>query len=320
MVTLFFRKKREGVNSIEMVFAGLEEKLISHVNVCLPFEGASPVALFKNIIYAYKHKSSINHITGEVHYIAIGLGHNTIMTVHDVKSALNCKNPIKRLYILLFWFWIPALIVRRITVISEFTKRELVKLVPFAKNKIFVVHNAFNQNISFLKKDIDYKPIILHMGTKQNKNLERVVEALVDIECRLIIIGKLSERQIDILRKKNIYYDNKFDISYDEVIELYQKSDIVSFPSFYEGFGVPILEANAAGRPIIVGDIPVLHEVAGKAACFVNPYSVESIKLGFLKILNDKDYRTFLVEKGFENIKRFAPEAIAREYNRIYKG
>ena len=104
-----------------------------------------------------------------------------------------------------------------------------------------------------------------------------------------------------------------------QTIEAIQSSDIVSFPSTYEGFGVPILEANAAGRPIIAGDIEVLHEVAEESACFVNPYEVKSIRTGFERVIKDKVYRQSLVEKGFENIKRFAPEVIAEKYNSVYK-
>lgn len=319
MLSVFFRKKREGVNSIEMVFSTIDSQLPLHTSIQLPYEGASPKTLFKNILFAYRNKAKINHITGDTHYIALGLGRNTILTVHDVQSAVQISNPLKRLYVKLLWFWLPALIVKRITVISEFTRIELSKLIPFAKNKIIVIHNAFNPTIEFVKKTKNKRPVILHMGTKPNKNLERVVEALKGIDCSLIIFGKMSEKQLLLLETYTIDYENHYDVSYEEIVQCYQRCDMVSFPSVYEGFGVPILEANAAGRPVIAGDIPVLHEVANDAACFVNPHSVDSIRSGFIKVIEHDEYREALVVKGLKNIKRFAPKAIAEKYNEVYK-
>ena len=318
LITLFSRKKREGVNSIEMVFSTIDNQLLSHTTIQLPYEGASPITLFKNILFAYRHKADLNHITGDVHYIALGLGRSTILTIHDVQSALRISNPLKRFYVKLFWFYLPALIVKRITVISEFTKTELLKLIPFAKNKIVVIHNAFNPTIGHVKKGINKRPVILHMGTKPNKNLERVLTALNDIDCLLIIIGKLTPKQSQLLKVSCIDYENYFDVNYTEIIKFYQRCDIVSFPSTYEGFGVPILEANAAGRPILCGDINVLHEVAGKAAYFVNPTDVNEIKNGFIKLINNPELREELISYGLQNVKRFTPQAIAAQYNNLY--
>lgn len=318
MLSIFYRKKREGVNSIETVFSILENQLLPHASIQLPYEGASPLVLLKNILFAYRHRSEINHITGDVHYIALGLGRNTVLTIHDVNSALQCRNLLKRLYVLLFWFWLPALLVKRITVISDFTKNELSKLIPFAQDKIVVIHNAFNSSIEAVEKEMSSSPVILHMGTKSNKNLERVIHVLKDIDCTLIIVGKLTEDQILMLDNARIDYENHYDVSYDEIISYYQKCDVVSFPSTYEGFGVPVLESNAVGRPIIAGDIPVLHEVAGEAACFVNPYSEDSIRDGFLKVIHNEEYRMALVNKGFDNVKRFSSSEIASKYNCIY--
>ena len=86
----------------------------------------------------------------------------------------------------------------------------------------------------------------------------------------------------------------------------------------YEGFGMPILEANTVGRPIIVGDIDVLHEVACDAAYYVNPYDVNAIAEGFKRISIDMPLREKLVLNGQKNIQRFAPSTIASLYNDIY--
>lgn len=319
MVSIFFRKKREGVNSIETVFSAIDKDLLPHENISLPYEGASPITLLRNIVFAYKHRTKVNHITGDTHYIAIGLGHNTILTIHDVQSALRIKNPLKRFYIKLLWFYLPALIVRKITVISEFTRKELEQIIPFAKNKIVVVHNPFCSDLQFasIKKDND-KPVILHLGTKSNKNLERVTEAVKDVDCKLVVLGKMTPSQHEQMNCLHINYEEHFDLPYGKVIELYQNCDVVSFPSLYEGFGLPILEANAIGRPVLAGDIEVLHEVAGEAAYFVNPKDKDAIRLGINTLLENSALRSELIRKGQQNIKRFTSLAIASKYNKLY--
>lgn len=304
---------------METVLENVDNHLLPHECISLPKSGVSIKNIVDNIRYARLRRAEVNHITGEVHYIAIGTGRNTILTIHDVGSALK-GGFFSRLLVKCLWFWIPALIVKRITVISEFTKKELSALVPFARDKIVVIHNAFSSAVTYKEKVFNTDcPIILHMGTKENKNLERTIEALKGIKCHLNIVGKLSVKQKRLLDESGISYENYYDVAYSQIVEFYHNCDIVSFPSTYEGFGVPILEANAAGRPIIAGDIEVLHEVAEGAACFVNPYSVESIRDGFKRVIVESCYRQSLVKKGLENIRRFTPEAIAEKYNRIYK-
>lgn len=318
MITLFFRAKREGVNSIEMVFSNLDVNLLPHQNRSVTQIGGGLMTICKNILYARKHRTEVNHITGDVHYIVIGTGRNTVLTVHDVQSV-QYGSILKKLILKALWFWIPALIVKKITVISEFTKKELSEIIPFAKNKIVVIHNAFCPSFGYIKKAFnkDY-PSILHMGTNTNKNLERTIEALRDIPCHLNVVGKLTDAQKKLLESSGISYENHYDVAYSQIAVFYQRCDIVSFPSTYEGFGLPILEANAVGRPIIAGDIEVLHEVGEEGACYVDPYSVDCIREGFLMIINDDQFRHKLVSNGFENIKRFAPESIAAQYNGIY--
>lgn len=130
----------------------------------------------------------------------------------------------------------------------------------------------------------------------------------------------LSDGQKELLNKSGIHYENAYDISLLQLVEEYRKCDIVSFPSSFEGFGMPIIEAQAAMRPVLAGDIPVLRDVAGKnGALFVNPMSIESIRSGFVKLIKDSSLRHALVINGKENIKRFHPSRIAAMYNEIYK-
>ena len=93
----------------------------------------------------------------------------------------------------------------------------------------------------------------------------------------------------------------------------------MNFPSIYEGFGMPIIEGQTIGRVVITSDISPMKDVAGNGALLVNPFSVESIREAYLQIINDKDLRSRIIEKGKENAQKYAVEKIAKQYVKIYK-
>jgi len=98
----------------------------------------------------------------------------------------------------------------------------------------------------------------------------------------------------------------------------YRECDLVVFASSYEGFGLPILEANATGRPVVTSNVCSMPEVAGGAACLVDPFDVASIRAGVNRVLSDPAYRESLIVAGFENAKRFGAARIARAYADVY--
>lgn len=322
IVNIFFRKRQEQRHSIEELFLDLIPFLSKEVEVItteVPYSGANPIVMFKNLNFARSKRCQINHVTGDIHYLVMAFKGNSILTIHDVKSALN-GTILKKLYIKLFWFWLPALAVKRITVISEFTKMELERIIPFAKHKIRVIHNPIKDNL----KESPYhfkreKPHILFMGTKPNKNLERSFGAIKDISCKVIIIGQLTDAQLRLLQNYKIDYLNRFNLAFEDIVEYYKQSDLVCFASTYEGFGMPIIEAQAMGRPVITSNFGAMKEVAVNSVCYVNPLDVNSIKQGILEVCNNEAYRYQLIKDGLENVKRFQPEAIAKQYVELYK-
>jgi glycosyltransferase involved in cell wall biosynthesis len=285
----------------------------------LNFSGATPKVIFKNIFSYSKNKSSIKHITGDIHYMALITGKNTVLTIHDSGSAIK-GNIIKRFYVKLFWFWLPAFLVSRITVISEFTKGELEKIIPFSKKKIRVVYNPLSPMVQFSVNQFNAEqPKILCIGTKSNKNLERLILAVSELNCEITIVGKLTNAQQTLLNVHRINYINKFDLSFQQILELYKKSDIVSFVSTYEGFGMPIIESQAIGRPVITSNFGAMKEIAGDGACYIDPYDIDSIRNGLLTVINNKDYRDNLIQEGLSNANRFKPEIIGSKYYELYK-
>jgi len=322
-VTLIFRKRLSLYNSIEELFGSILLKLQDKVSVGiqeLRYPSNRPTYLLKNMMEASKYKGSINHITGDVHYVSLVLpGSKTILTIHDYYSARR-GSWFNQLFIRIFWYYLPAWKVRYITVISEWSKQELIKVIPFARRKIRVVPNP----VMIPSGPYDYtfnheRTDILMVGTKPNKNLEGMLAACRDLKCSLTILGKLSEEQMHLLEKYGIVYTHHFNIPYEKVIRLYRHSDLLFFASFEEGFGLPILEAQAVGRPVITSNRAAMPDTAGEGACLVDPYDVRSMRKGLLKVIEDGKYREELVQKGLENIKRFDPERIAGMYMELYE-
>lgn len=321
-VNIFFRKRLPRNNSIEELFLGLIPFISKETKVVVsevPNSGASPIVMLKNIKFARSKKEQINHISGDVHYLVLAFEKNSILTIHDVKSAFS-GSVVKQFYIRLFWFWLPALFVTRISVISQFTKTELERIIPFAKDKIRVIHNPIHQNLVLAPHQFNIKkPQILFIGTKPNKNLERSFEAIRELDCCAMIIGTLTDAQENLLKEFQIDYRNKINLTFEEVVDCYRNCDLVCFASTYEGFGMPIIEAQAMGKPVVTSNVGAMLEVSNNSACLVNPLDVNSIRDGILKICEQKAYRELLITDGLENIKRFQPEYIAEQYVELYK-
>jgi glycosyltransferase involved in cell wall biosynthesis len=320
-INYIFRKKSMGY-SIETVFiniiSGLPDHFVAKL-IYVPHNRSNIITIIRNALFLFFRKSKLIHITGDVHYAAIFARGKKILTIHDVYSILK-GSVFKRFLLELLYFKIPALFVERITVVSEFTKLELLEIIPFAKDKVRVIYNPINRSIYYVKKDFNEdKPVILHIGTSENKNLLRLSEALLNIKCKLIVVGSLTLTQLKSLEFNQIDYDNVVDISYEEMAELYRNCDVVSFPSLYEGFGMPILEGNMAGRVVLTSNICSMPEIASNAAFFVDPFDVKSIRDGFLKIFSDKNLRLDLINNGFNNIDRFTVETVSAKYADLYE-
>ena len=102
------------------------------------------------------------------------------------------------------------------------------------------------------------------------------------------------------------------------MIQKYINADIVSFVSTYEGFGMPILEAQTVGRVVLTSNISPMIEVSGSGACLVNPFGVSDIKEGFKRLISDDNYRNEIIRKGLVNSQKYKPEKIANEYVKLY--
>lgn len=327
-ITYFFRPLSKNV-SIERVFNTIVTNLpngYSYEYVVLPNylgEANGIIGLIKAFAkirkFCKKNTGHINHITGDIHYCAIFLPYSkTVLTIHDTVSLETLKG-FKRTFIWLFWYYLPLRCSKYITCVSSFTSDKLIQLFPWVKNKITIIENPVGSEFKFKHKVFnESNPTILHIGTRSNKNLERVVESLKGVHCHLRIIGKLSKHQIKLLLKNNINYSNREFISDNQIVKEYENCDIVSFPSTYEGFGMPIIEGQRIGRIVLTSNIQPMNDVTGEGAYLIDPYKIESIKNGFKSLISESELRQSVLESSMKNIKRYLPTKIAKEYICIY--
>jgi glycosyltransferase involved in cell wall biosynthesis len=321
---VFFQRKPYSFNkSIEAIFSDIRARMPDYILPSLKEFSYYSKGFFSRlgIIWeAYRNQGDINHVTGDIHFAAIGLSkHKTILTVHDLSRFYDLSG-LKLLIHKLFWFTLPLRKCRFVTVNSKSTKNEFIKFINYPPERIHIIHIGISSQFKFSPKPFNKsKPIILQIGTTRNKNIERLIEAISGIPCQLNIIGVISEPILSKLEAFKISYSNFVNLSQAAIVQQYINCDIVSFVSTHEGFGMPIVEANATGRPVITSNILSMPEIAGNAACLVDPYDIKSISNGILRIINDDNYRESLIQNGLENCKRFDPQKIADEYLRLYK-
>ncbi len=237
------------------------------------------------------------------------------------------------------WSAWSILVSKRIIAISNSTKDDIVRHYPLASKKIHVTHLAYDKdkfNLNIPKEDVrrvcqKYHIVnyILYLGTlKPSKNIEGLLEAWSKVVDRfptfaLVIGGKKGWLYQTIFEKveklgidKNVVFTDFVDEKDKPGLMAGAKAFIL--PSFWEGFGLDVLNAMALGVPVVVSKVGSLPEVAGKAAIYVDPYDVDSIARGISKVLSisQVDYNK-LVEVGIRQASKFSWEKTARETLRI---
>ncbi len=324
-IKVHFLQRKASVHafSAEFIFNDVRQRLKHLIDSKVFISKYTSSGLFKRLyitIEAFFHQGEVNHITGDVHFLATFLKkRKTVLTVLDC-IFMQRSSGIARWIFQYFWLKIPVAKSRFVTAISEATKQDIIKYTNCDPNKVIVIPVAVNTLFQPHPKPFNKKkPVLLHIGLAENKNLMRLMEAIKDIDCHLSIIGKLREEHVKELEARGIDYSYAYHISNEEMVQKYVECDILAFASTFEGFGMPIIEANYIERPVITGNVTSMPWVAGDSACLVDPFDVASIKDGILKIINDDAYREQLVAKGRVNRERFDPDRIAMMYYDLYQ-
>lgn len=324
-VVLFFRKTRDTGNfSIETSF----ERMIE----AFPRDGRFALRKFtsthysngllprlRGIFEAKRRRGDVNHVTGDVHYLVLGLpGGRTVLTIHDC-GFMHHPRPLARAVLKWFWLDMPVRHCKYVTAVSEATKADIIRYTGCAPEKVVVIPTIIADSFSRDEREFDSRcPRILHIGLAPNKNFERHVAALTGMNCHLHVIGKLGPEHEQLLAANGIRYSSEYNISAADMQRAYAECDLLLFASTLEGFGMPILEAQTVGRPVVTSNLSSMPEIAGNAACLVDPMSVDAIRAGVMKVVQDAAYRESLVAAGFENVRRFSAERVAAQYEALY--
>ncbi|MGY6648125.1 glycosyltransferase family 4 protein [Wenyingzhuangia sp. IMCC45574] len=319
-ISYFFRPKMEGVFSIETVFEQLFTALPSNLRISI-FKCTQKWKRYHSFWKARNHQGEINHITGDIHTIALFLkGSNTILTVHDIGRYERNLKGIRKIVIKYLWLQWPLKKVAYITTISDYTKQKLIDTCNISPDKIVVIPNPCSTDFKFIPKAFDKtNPVVLQIGSSPIKNLNRLIEAVKGTDFKLLLLRKPTEELKQLLTSENICYEFRYNLTREEVLQCYYESDIVFFASEHEGFGVPILEGQQVGRPVITSNIAPMNDVAGKGAILVNPFDVKEIKKALQNLQNSPELRMKLVEKGTKNLERFSAKKIAESYVELYE-
>jgi glycosyltransferase involved in cell wall biosynthesis len=322
-LVLIFRRKNPKFFSIEKIFNMVAECAAGDFIVEkkeVPFHSGGLLNILKNILFINKQKAEIVHITGDIHYGILGVtGSQSILTIHDCNFLYNYSG-LKRKVIKILFLDLPVRRSSIITTISEKSKVEIIEATNCDPGKIMVIPNPVSDDIYFLPRKFPVTGVkVLLVGTTPNKNMERSLKALEGLPVELLILGRLQEKQREVLKNCGLPFKLYENLSDKEVADLYAESDILLYPSLYEGFGLPVIEAQKAGRIVITSDIEPMRSVAGSGAILVDPESVKLIRDSIVTIMQDAGLREKIVSEGFRNVERFDKNRICRQFVDLYR-
>ncbi|RKY30440.1 MAG: hypothetical protein DRP68_06095 [Candidatus Omnitrophota bacterium] len=229
----------------------------------------------------------------------------------------------------------------KVVCISKNTLSDLLKFYPYIKEKTEVIYPALDlvyrkiDNQKIIRKKLrrfgiedDY--LLFVSSIERRKNLISLLKAFLYIikkfpKVKLVIVGKKvkSYREVDLFMES---YEAKNKVVYlgyvneEDLVYLYNGAKILVYPSFYEGFGFPVVEAFACGVPVVASDVASIREVALGCAELASPYDVESIANGIMNVLSNSNYREKLIIKGLEKAKEFRIYNMGTKYKTLIEG
>lgn len=207
--------------------------------------------------------------------------------------------------------------------ISENTKNDLLKFYPKFKGKIKVIYNGYSTKTYFFKPEVKKTKTILFVGARTDyKRFDLAVKICTELyNTKLIIVGggNLSDKEVFLLRHN---LNNRFEklnyVSDDELCDLYNSAFFLCYPSEYEGFGIPIIEAQVCGCPVVCQKKSSVPEVAGDAAVYIDSADFTA-SIQAIKTLYDPVFYADVKNKGLENAKRFSWDKCAKEVSDFYQ-
>jgi glycosyltransferase involved in cell wall biosynthesis len=248
---------------------------------------------------------------------------NKIVTHHDI-TYIRYPQSFSLRFRLFYRLLVPIMLRRSLGLItvSEFSKSEISGYFKYPPENIHVIYNAACSEKFHISpyKNKPIKPYLLAVSSPNyHKNFSRMIEAFLinkrnDID--LYIVGRSDSNF-----RKQSYNKNNSSVHFldrvtdEELVILYQNAEAFIFPSLYEGFGIPPLEAQSCGCPVIASDIPSSKEILADSALFFNPHSIYEIRDMLNMITDNRDLKDRIINKGISNTHRFSWEISA---NKLY--
>lgn len=282
-----------------------------------------------------------------INFIGLSLGAKSLITVHDL-SFLRYPE-------FFSWrknFWhrminVPKMVKRfsQVVAVSENTKRDIVELCGVSPDRVRVIYSGSGAEYRKLGNDQSAKlaevknkyslpdKFILYLGTVEpRKNIEGIIRAYGETRnkdrklasVKLVIAGGRGWKSNNIYKEweRSEFKDDIKFLDYvdgEDKVYLYNLAEVFVYPSFYEGFGFPPLEAMASGLPVVASSVSSLPEVVGGAGLMVDPYNVNDIARVLIEILTNKNLKDKLIGRGLEQAKKFSWRRTADEYLNILR-
>ncbi len=319
-VTYFYREPRKTGVSIEGIFSLVKSCLQGRMEI-KEFYCNPKLSRLQNIRLAGKSSNKINHITGDVNFLALGLKGKNILTIHDFGFYENpVHSKIVKLMYHFFWLYFPLKKVDIVTVVSEFTKQKLIGYFKYPENRIRVIPDPVKPVFRRTERaKPNSKPVVLMLGTGKHKNLDNLIEAANRADFHLDIIGWPAQDELEKLKNYGISHTVYNGLSDEQVFERYLACDVLFMASLYEGFGMPIIEAQAVGRPVVTSNIGAMKEVGQGSAILVDPHDITSIRDVINSLLGNKQLYDDTVALGYANAAKYDYKKIAEQYLEVYK-
>jgi glycosyltransferase involved in cell wall biosynthesis len=266
----------------------------------------------------------------------------TVVTIHDcihLRFPQYLPSRAAHLYARTFMS-MAATRARRILTVSEASKDDILHYLKVPPSKIEVIHNALDERLAAAPTPEDIArvrdrfmlnaPFVLYAGNiKPHKNVDRLIEAFAILRARggqdikLLIIGDEISKYPNLRRlvhRFQLHQHVRFlgFVPDATLAALYRLATVFVFPSLYEGFGLPPLEAMASGTPVITSNVSSLPEVVGDAALLIDPMNASAIADAMARVLSDEPLRAELVRRGLERVKAFSWERSVRRTREVY--
>lgn len=256
---------------------------------------------------------------------------STVLTIHGLQSFVIPPHMMPKSQRLsrVYWKWMTQIgcaKATKIITVSASTKSEIIGALNIGDDKVDSIHHAAAEHFQEIDRNAARGQLrqfgindefVLCVGTLKYKNIDRCIKAFHHVKkqghtsLKLVIAGSKTEIGDDVFelaKRLEIYSDIIFldYFAHEDLPLLYSAAEVFLFPSLYEAFGIPILEAFACGTPVITSNITSLPEVAGDAGVLVDPYNWREVATALERVLSDQSLRDLLRRKGHERVKQFS--------------